>query len=111
MVGYTSAGLRPGLVWVAPSARERGFSGRLESRGEDGPLGCGENESSGFVVSCGELWWAFGYCWVRSGLPGCFFLGWEWKNGDILAAKRGQNVLICMVAGALSLVVFVRALA
>jgi hypothetical protein len=60
----------------------------------DGPLGCGENESSGFVVSCGGLWLVFDDLAVRFGLPGCFFWGLGAGNAAFLSQKRGQNVVV-----------------
>jgi hypothetical protein len=36
------------------------FWNGFKSIAEDGPFGCGKKRSSGFVVSCGELWLIFG---------------------------------------------------
>jgi hypothetical protein len=48
------------------------------------------------VVVCGEFLVIVG---VRSGLTGCFFWGLGAGNGIFWLQKRGQNVVICEVAG------------
>ena len=56
-----------------------GLRGFLEMHGLPGsglsrllvrPICCGENQSSGFVVSCGALWWIPGFVGIVAGFQG-----------------------------------------
>jgi hypothetical protein len=64
-----------------------GFLEGLKARAEDGPLGCGKNDSSGFVVSCGGLWLISGYFGIPSRFPG-FFFRWRRRIVEFLRCKK-----------------------